>query len=113
MEEEWSTVLTLQNNKSQSLAIEVRREEHGFVTQYTEGRSGQDMPTHSFRDGPSSSEGSMDGANQNWTQKYLKEARNHCHSSPAELLHTQIEGLLCANEQHQHTGAAICNTTLR
>lgn len=43
------------------------------------------MPSHPFLDGPSSWEGSMDGTNQNWTQKYLKEARNHCHSSPAEL----------------------------
>lgn len=83
------------------------------MTQYTEGGAVQDMSSHSFLDGPSSWEGSMDGAIQNWTQKYLKEAWNHCHSSPTELLHTQTEGLLCANEQHQHIGAAICNTTLR
>lgn len=32
---------------------------------------------------------------------------------PQGYLHAQTEGLLCANEQHQHIGAAICNTTLR
>lgn len=83
------------------------------MTQYTEGGSVQDMPSHPFLDCPSSWESSMDGENQNWTQKYLKEAWNHCHSCPTELLHTQTEDLLCANEQHQHIGAAICNITLR
>lgn len=85
VEEEWSTVLTLQNNRISITGDRGQKGGAGFVTHYTGGGPVQDMPSHPFLDGPSSWEGSRDGANQNWTQRYLKEARNPCHSPPAGL----------------------------
>lgn len=73
--EHWPSETT----KSESLAIEVRREEHEFVTHNTKGGSLQDMPSHCFPNRPFSWEANMDGANQNWTQKYLTKAHNHSH----------------------------------
>lgn len=42
------------------------------MTQYTEGGSVQDKPSHPFLDAPSSWEGSIDGANQNWPRSTSK-----------------------------------------
>lgn len=79
------------------------------MTQYTEGASFQHSPLTPSWMVLAPGRAACTGQIRTGPRNISKRHGIICHSSPAELLHTQIEDLLCANEQHQHIGAAICN----